>query len=309
VSQPERVFSLRELTRLLRLTPKRAGQLRRLGLIRAEATGYRFRDLVAARVAAGLLSDGASVRQVRGALEGARRLAPSAEAPLTEVRIHVDGARIVFEQDRHRIDARTGQGLLDFREVELAAEARASLSWGQVRPMVPPTEAAEVWFARASAWDGDPERWESAVDAYERVLAIEPDYAAAWNNLGLLQHRMGHYDKARDCYEAALEADQACPQAAFNLGSLHEDLGDFPGAIQWYRRALELDADYADAHFNLAGVLGKVGRGAGAVLHWRRYLELDQGSPWAQIARSNLEEAELAGPGDRGPRGSTEAPR
>jgi len=28
-----------------------------------------------------------------------------------------------------------------------------------------------------------------------------------------------------------------------------------------------------------------------AAVHWRRYLDLDLGSPWAQIARSHLDEA------------------
>jgi len=297
-AQPERVFSLRELTRLLRLTPKRLAQLRRLGLIQPETAVYRFRDLVAARVAAQLLHEGATVRQVREALEGARRLAPGAESPLAELRVSVEGERIVVEQDRLRFDARTGQALLDFPAAELEREARESLAWGRVRPLIPPTEAAEVWFARASEWDGDPERWESAVEAYQRVVAIDPGYAAAWNNLGLLQHRMGHYERAREGYRAALDADQACPQAAFNLGSLSEDLGDFPAAITWYRRALEMEPDYADAHFNLAGVLGKVGRSETAAIHWRRYLELDLGSPWAQIARSHLEAAESPEAGD-----------
>jgi tetratricopeptide (TPR) repeat protein len=291
MSQPERVFTLRELTRLLRLTPKRRGQLRRLGLLRDEATGYPFRELVAARAAAGLLEGGATVRQVREALDGARRLAPEAETPLAELRLVVHDQRIVVEQDRLRFDPRTGQALLDFQLSELERETRESLLMGMVRPMIPPADAAEIWFARASEWDGDPERWESAVDAYERVIALDPDYAAAWNNLGLLQHRMGHYGRAGECYKAALEADDSCCQAAFNLGSLHEDLGDFPSAIHWYRRALEMEPDYADAHFNLAGVLGKTGRAESAAIHWRRYLELDLGSPWAQIARSHLEEA------------------
>jgi len=291
MSQPERVFTLRELTRLLRLTPKRRGQLRRLGLLRDEGTGYRFRELVAARAAAGLLEGGATVRQVREALDGARRLAPEAETPLAELRLVVHDQRIVVEQDRLRFDPRTGQALLDFQLGELERETRESLLTGMVRPMIPPADAAEIWFARASEWDGDPERWESAVDAYERVIALDPDYAAAWNNLGLLQHRMGHYERAGECYKAALEADDSCCQAAFNLGSLHEDLGDFPSAIHWYRRALEMEPDYADAHFNLAGVLGKAGRADSAAIHWRRYLELDLGSPWAQIARSHLEEA------------------
>lgn len=290
MAQPERVFTLRELTRLLRLTPKRAGQLKRLGLVRNDATGYRFRDLVAARVASALLEGGATVRQVREALDGARRLAPEAEAPLAELRLIVQDQRIVVEQDRLRLDPRTGQALLDFDRVALERETRESLLMGMVRPLIPPTDAAEIWFARASAWDGDPERWEAAVEAYERVVEIDPGYAAAWNNLGLLQHRMGRYERAQSCYRAALDADDSCCQAAFNLGSLHEDLSDLGSAIGWYRRALEMEPDYADAHFNLAGVLGKAGQGEAAAIHWRRYLELDLGSPWARIARSHLEE-------------------
>lgn len=289
-AHPERVFSLRELTRLLRLTPKRTLQLRRLGLLRAEPSGFQFRDLVACRVGAALLEAGASVRQVREALAGARRLAPESEAPLAEVRLSVEGQRIIVAQDQLRFDARTGQALLDFPALELERETQASLAWGRVRPMIPPSDAAEIWFARASEWDDDPERWEAAVDAYERVVAVDPDYAAAWNNMGLLQHRMGHYERAGECYRAALRVDPTCTQAAFNLGSLAEDLGDFPTAVTWYRRALEMDPDYADAHFNLAGVLGKMGRSDAAAVHWRRYLELDMGSPWSQIARSHLEE-------------------
>ncbi len=287
-AQPERVFTLRELTRLLKLGPRRAAQLRRLGLLGAEGQGYRFREVVACRVAAGLIEAGATVRQVREALAGARRVAPEAETPLAELRLSVEGGHVILEQDRQRFEARTGQGLLDFSDAELAREAAESLSWGMIRPLVPPPRAVEAWFSRAAAWDGDPERWEEAVDAYERVLAIDPGYAAAWNNLGLLQHRMGHYARAGECYRAALDAGETCPQAAFNLGSLHEDLGDLPAAITWYRRALELEPDYADAHFNLAGVLGKSGRAAAAATHWRRYLELDLGSPWAEIARSHL---------------------
>jgi tetratricopeptide (TPR) repeat protein len=286
---PERIFTLRELTRLLRLTPKRQIQLRRLGLLRDVAVGYRFRELVAARAATTLLEDGATVRQVREALDGARRLAPDAEEPLSEVRLHVERNRVVVERDRRRFDPRTGQALLDFEMSALERETKESLLTGAVRPMIPPAEAADVWFARASEWDGDPARWESAVEAYARVVAIDPGYAAAWNNLGLLEHRIGHYERAGECYRKALEADEACCQAAFNLGSLHEDLGDITSALVWYRRALEVQPDYADAHFNLAGALTRTGQKEAAARHWRRYLELDRGSPWAQIAQSHLD--------------------
>jgi tetratricopeptide (TPR) repeat protein len=300
--RPERVFSLREVTRLLKLGPRRIAQLRRLGVLHPGESGYGFREVVAVRVASELLEGGVSVRTVRQALEGARRLLPESESPLAEIRLLVEGGRVVATQDRTRFDPRTGQSLLDLDLGGLAREASESLTWGRVRPLVPPADEAEKWFARATEWDGDPERWEQAVEAYERVVDIDPGCAAGWNNLGLLQHRMGRYQRAGDCYRAALAADDRCPQAAFNLGALHEDLGDFATAIGWYRRALEVEPDYADAHFNLAGVLGKAGQAREAAAHWRRYLALDGESSWAEIARSHLTESE-PGREESGPEG------
>jgi len=285
-------LSEREVVSLLGLTPKQVAQLRRLGLLNAEGQAYRFREVVGVRVARELLAGGATVRQIRRALEDVRRLLPDSDSPLAELRLKVDGRRILVESDGVSFDPRTGQTVLTLDVGDLERQARATLARGMVRPLVRPSQRSEIWFSRAAELDQDPAQWEAAVFAYEQAVAIDPTFAAGWNNLGLLQHRMGHYDKAGECYRGALTADAACYQAPYNLGSLTEDLGDLPGAIGWYRRALELAPDYADAHFNLAGVLAKSGRPREAAIHWRRYLELDLGSPWAQLARVHLGEAE-----------------
>jgi len=214
--------------------------------------------------------------------------------PLAEIRLILDGRKILVESDRVRFDPRTGQTVMVLDVEGLAAQARATLARGLVRPLVPPAQAAETWFQRATELDQDPARWEEALTAYARVVAIDPTYAAAWNNLGLLHHRMGRYGEAGECYRVALEADPACVQAAYNLGSLHEDLGEFPAALDWYRRALELNPSYADAHFNLASLLARTGENREARRHWKIYLELDQVSPWAAVARSHLDNPEDA---------------
>lgn len=284
----ERIYGLRELTRILNLTPKRLGQLRRLDLFK-DAAGYTFRDLLAARAASALLDTGASVRQIRQALGALRRQDPTLEHPLTEVRFLVDGGRLLAQSDRVRFDPRTGQTVLALDTGSLTEAAAATLVTGLVRPLEPPSEQAETWFERASEWDADPTRWKDAIDAYRRVVAIDPSYAAAWNNLGLLLHRMGRYDEAREAYDTAQVQDPTCAEAAYNLGSLAEDQGDAEGGVAYYRRALEVSPDYADAHFNLAAALARTGHGADAVVHWQRYLLLDSGSPWAKIARAHLE--------------------
>jgi tetratricopeptide (TPR) repeat protein len=294
-THPERIYGVRELTRILTLTPKRAGQLRRLDLLRGDS-GYTFRDLLALRAASALLDAGASVRQIRAALTALRRQDPELRQPLAEVRLVLEGDRIVAQSDRVRFDPRTGQMVLALDSGGLEAAATATLATGLVRPLAPPVDQAETWFERASEWDGDPAQWEDAIDAYRRVVSIDPTYAAAWNNLGLLLHRMGRYEEAGTAYVSALDQDPQCCEAAYNLGSLHEDRGEIEEAISDYRKALELSPDYADAHFNLAGALARNGRDGEAIKHWQRYLELDSGSPWARIARAHLEVVEPPDP-------------
>jgi tetratricopeptide (TPR) repeat protein len=286
LTAPGWVFTERDVVRLLTLTPRRADQLRRLGLLRASdrPDQYDFRDLVALRVARTLLDQGVTVRQIRRALDDLRRLAPDAEAPLAELRVTVLDGEIFIERDARRLEP-SGQVVMEFSEKGLAEDARDSALRGLVRPLARPGGEAERWFELASELDADPAQWSRAVDAYQRVTTLAPDHGAAWNNLGLLQHRMGRYEDARRHYEVALVADPTLAEAAYNLGSLHDDLGDSPTATVWYRRALEIRPDYADAHFNLASSLERGGDGRGARRHWARYLELDPDSQWAEIAR------------------------
>ena len=284
------VFTERDVVRLLALTPRRADQLRRLGLLHAgdPPRPYHFRDLVGLRVARSLLEAGVTVRQIRKALEALRRLVPDADAPLAELRVTVRDGELFIEQDAQLLEP-SGQVVMEFSPKGLAEDARDTARRGLVRPLGPPESEAERWFELGSHWDADPAQWERAVDAYRRVTTLAPGHAAAWNNLGLLQHRMGRYEDARRHYEVALAADPASADAAYNLGSLHDDLGDVDRALLWYRRALETHPDYADAHFNLASVLERRGERERARRHWARYLELDPGSRWADIARAWLE--------------------
>jgi tetratricopeptide (TPR) repeat protein len=284
------VFTNREVSRLLALTPRRAGQLRRLGLLHPvdRPGSYSFREVVSLRVARTLLEQGLTVRQVGKALAALKRLLPESEAPLAELRVVVRGGEVFIEKDSQLLEP-SGQVVMEFSGKELAEEVRDSALRGLVRPIARPENEAQRWFELASQWDGDPAGWQRAIDAYQRVTTLDPQHGAAWNNLGLLHHRLGRYEDARRHYEVALAADPTCAEAAYNLGSLQDDLADLSQAVVWYRRALEIRLDYADAHFNLASALERRGDLATARHHWLRYVELDPDSRWAEIARARAE--------------------
>jgi len=284
------VFTDREVSRLLALTPRLAGQLRRLGLLHPvdRPGSYSFREVVSLRVARTLLEQGLTVRQVAKALAALKRLLPESEAPLAELRVAVRGGEVFIEKDSQLLEP-SGQVIMEFSGKELAEEVRDNALRGLVRPIARPENEAQRWFELASQWDGEPAEWERAIDAYQRVTTLDPQHGAAWNNLGLLHHRLGRYEDARRHYEVALAADPTCAEAAYNLGSLQDDLADLSQAVVWYRRALEIRLDYADAHFNLASALERRGDLATARHHWLRYVELDPDSRWAEIARARSE--------------------
>src|SRR2546429_8570213 len=105
--QAERIYGVRELTRILTLTPKRAAQLRRLELLRGEA-GYTFRDLLALRAASALLDAGASVRQIKQTLAALRRRGPSPLEPPGELSARVGGGLVPAPVHRVCFDPRDG---------------------------------------------------------------------------------------------------------------------------------------------------------------------------------------------------------
>ena len=49
--------------------------------------------------------------------------------------------------------------------------------------------------------------WQEAMYRWERAAAIDPGYAAAWNNLGIAYEHEGLFDKAKNAYEKALDLD------------------------------------------------------------------------------------------------------
>lgn len=51
--------------------------------------------------------------------------------------------------------------------------------------------------------------WREAIYRWQRAVAIDPSYAAAYNNLAIAYEHEGNFEKARQAYEKATELDPA----------------------------------------------------------------------------------------------------
>ena len=104
---------------------------------------------------------------------------------------------------------------------------------------------------------------------YERALAIDPDYAAAWSGLavnyssqagnGLLPPAEGNA-RGREAAEKALAIAPDFAPAHASLGWIAMSENDLPAAAQHFERALQLAPANLDVLGNAAGLLKSLGR-------------------------------------------------
>jgi tetratricopeptide (TPR) repeat protein len=102
---------------------------------------------------------------------------------------------------------------------------------------------------------------EQAVQRYHEALAIKPDFAEAWFNLGVAQHRVNKLTEAADAYRKAIEFRPRYIEALINLGQIDAMQGRFDEAQRRLEAALAIDPANAAARQSLEQ-LNQMRRGA-----------------------------------------------
>ncbi len=281
---PKEEYSRADVRRKFGLTERQLLSWERQSLVPA-ATHYSFSDLIAVQTLIKLRENKIPIREIARALSSLRDKLDWVKQPLSELRVVSDGKRIAVHLAGQKMEAVTGQILFDFD----ASELGGLKSFPDRKPKINRTRESEVWFQKGLELEETGAPVEHAVDAYKKVLELNPGAAGALVNLGTIYYRLRKFEDAEKYYLAAISADPAYPLAQFNLGNLYDEQGRLQEAFEFYRRALTLNPHYADAHFNLALLCERTGDPLKAVHHWKAYLKLDGSGQWADIARRQLE--------------------
>ena len=117
--------------------------------------------------------------------------------------------------------------------------------------------------------------WISDIGLWEDILQKFPQYAAAYNHLGLAYAKKGQLDLAIQDYSKAIELDPQYANAYNNLGAAHHATGQFDLAIQDYNNAIELDPTNASTYYNLGNAYAKKGQFDLAIQDYSNAIELD----------------------------------
>jgi tetratricopeptide (TPR) repeat protein len=158
---------------------------------------------------------------------------------------------------------------------------------------------AEYGLGQAQAGDDRTKAFDAAIDAYKKVLAINPNEAAIYNQMGNIY---GAEKKIPEATEALTKAAQLDPQMAakayYNMGANLVNSGQSDQAIDFFQKAIAADPNYADAHYQLGICLmgkaqvdnktGKITPPAGTADQFQKYLELKPDGPYAQSSKEML---------------------
>ena len=122
---------------------------------------------------------------------------------------------------------------------------------------------------------------DEAIESYEKALAIKPDWAEAYGNIGSARSQQGDLDAAIVNYQQAVALKPELEVLHFNLGNSFLQQNKYEEAITHYQNTLKIKPDWAEVHANLGSCFSMQGRLEEALTSYQEALRLKP--DWAEV--------------------------
>ena len=136
------------------------------------------------------------------------------------------------------------------------------------------------------------EDYKRAIEDYNKAIELNPNYAMAYYNRGLIKDNLGNRYGAIADYSKSIEIYPDDPVAFYNRGIIKFDLEKYYEAIADYTEAIQLNPNYAKAYHNRGVVKNKLKNYKSAIEDYSIAIELDPNvMPYNNrgIAKNSLE--------------------
>jgi len=242
---------------------------------------FTFQDVVLLRTAAELQAARIAPRRILQALRRLKERLP-AELPLAGLRISAVGNDVTVREGGAQWQADSGQLVMDFQFAPVKGSVTFLQRPSALAPAPMPAsarlpataEAIDAAFGLGEALESTDRK--AAEAAYRKVLALDPDHADAYLNLGALLCEAKRCKEAVALYDEALRRKPGEALLHFNRAVALEDQGRPMEALAAYNVSLQLAPDLADAHYNAARLHEQLGDAKNAVRHFSAYRRLER---------------------------------
>lgn len=96
---------------------------------------------------------------------------------------------------------------------------------------------------------------DEAIENFERVIKLDPDFVRAYKRLGLSYFRKNDYRKAEEICLQVIDRYQNFPDLYDCMGVIYTQVGEYQKAKDAFQKALEVKEDFPEANLNLGIVL------------------------------------------------------
>lgn len=125
------------------------------------------------------------------------------------------------------------------------------------------------------------ERYEEALACYDRALTLDPNYAWAYNGKGIILDRLQRHEDALVCFTQATELNPRDVWYWYNRGDLLDKLGRRREAMDALQRGLSIDARHPNSHARLGQIYRTEKQYDAAIQAYEQAIRLSPEYAWA----------------------------
>ncbi len=129
------------------------------------------------------------------------------------------------------------------------------------------------------------ERYDEGLAAYERALDIFPRYGWAWRGKGLVLERLNRLEEALFAYEQAVQIKPNEVWNWYNQADVMQSMNRYADAIPLLQKALEIDPQHPNSWAKLGQVYRLMGEQEDAVYAYEKAIDFEPEYAWAHNGR------------------------
>lgn len=95
------------------------------------------------------------------------------------------------------------------------------------------------------------DEYANALPYFEKAVKIDPEFAFAWDNIGVCNRRLGNLDAAIEAYQKSIKLDPTAFTANQNIALVYVDKKDYKKAIESYNTLAKLDKNNPEVFYGI----------------------------------------------------------
>ncbi len=158
----------------------------------------------------------------------------------------------------------------------------------KITVLEPVSENARIAYLNMGNILDDAQRYNEAIEAYEKALALDPKDSSALYNLGIVYKHMGKGELAVDTWRKASDLKPDDPRNLMAVADFYYEKNFLDDALSEYSRVVRRWPDIQDAHFNIATIYYKKGQHDYSLEEYKKVIEINGKNDLARKAYINI---------------------